>query len=202
MSEILACCINAQKNTPVKKGDSVLIIGSGPAGALHSQLAYLSGAKKVIITQRSKPRLEMIKKKFKVDRIIASSEENLTEAVMAETNGEGADVIFVCAPSRTAQEQATELIAPRGRINFFGGLPKEDCVIRLDANKLHYKEFFIGGASSSLPDGNREALQLLADRKIDPDLLITNRLSIDNIHEGFDIVEQRTGLKVVINPSL
>ena len=200
MSEILACCINAQENTPVREGDTVLIMGAGPAGILHSQLAYIKGAKKVIITQRSKARLEMVKEKFIIDRIIASSEEDLAKAVLEETNGEGADVIFVCAPSRQAQEQAIELIGPRGRINFFGGLPKEDCIVELDANILHYKEFFIGGASSSLPENNRQALQLLAEKKIDPDLLITNHFSLESIHEGFDVVEQRTGVKVVINP--
>ena len=39
MSEIVACCLNAQQNTPVREGEVVLIIGLGPAGIVHSQLA-------------------------------------------------------------------------------------------------------------------------------------------------------------------
>ena len=187
LSEIIACCLNAQENTPVKTGDVVLIMGAGPAGVIHSQLARLSGAKKVILTQRSKTRLKAVMNKFPVDKIIASSEEDLAATLKEETNGEGADVIFVCAPSREAQEQACQLIGPRGRINFFGGLPKDDCVVKIDANQLHYKEFFIGGASSSLPQHNRAALRLLAAKKIDPDLLITHRFDLDKIHDGFDV---------------
>lgn len=200
MSEILACCLNAQRNTVVEEGDIVLIFGAGPAGIVHSQLARLKGARKVIVTQRSKYRLEMAKQKFPIDRTIASSEEDLRETVMAETDGEGADVIFVCAPSREAQETAIDFVANRGRINFFGGLPRDDRIVRLDANALHYKEFFIGGASSSLPETNREALQLLAERKIDPDLLITHRFPLEDIHAAFDVVESRRCLKVVVNP--
>ena len=114
--------------------------------------------------------------------------------------GEGADVIFVCAPSGEAQEQATRLVAPRGRINFFGGLGKTENVIRLDSNALHYKEFFIAGASSSLAEGNRKALRLLSEKMIDPDKLITHRFSLDEIHKAFDVVESRKGIKVVVRP--
>jgi len=200
MSEIIACSLNAQRNTPVGEGETVLIFGCGPAGLIHALLARKNGAGKIIVTQRSQQRLDMAKEKFPIDRTIASSEEDLEQAVLDETHGEGPDVIFVCAPSRIAQETATKLIAPRGRINFFGGLPKDDCIVRLDANALHYKEFFIGGASSSLPEDNREALRLLSERIVDPELLVTHRLPLDNLHEGFDIVEKRQAIKVVINP--
>lgn len=200
MSEIIACCLNAQNNSPVYQGDVVLVMGAGPAGMIHAMLARHKGAKKVILTQRSRARLEMVRSKIAVERIVASAEEDLAQAVREETDGEGADVIFVCAPSREAQEMAFQLVAPRGRINFFGGLPKDDCVVRLDANALHYKEFFIAGASSSLPAGNREALRLLSEKIIDPDLLITHRFPLQDIHKGFDVVESRQGIKVVINP--
>ena len=200
MSEIVACCLNAQENSPVREGDVVLVIGSGPAGMIHAALSHHKGAAKVIVTQRSAQRLELARKLFPIDRTIASSEEDLDQAIMDETGGTGADVIFVCAPSREAQETAVRLIGPRGRINLFGGLPKDDCTIKVDANQLHYKEFFLAGASSSLPEGNRQALRMLAEKIIDPDRLITHRFALDDIHAGFDIVEQRKGIKVVINP--
>jgi L-iditol 2-dehydrogenase len=199
MSEIIACCLNGQRNSPVRQGDVVLIFGAGPAGIIHSQLARIAGAGKVILTQRSRPRLDLAAERFPIDRTIVSSEEDLESLVMEETNGEGADVIYVCAPSAQAQEQATHLVASGGRINFFGGLPKGANTITLDANSLHYKEFFIGGASSSLPEGNREALRLLAERKIDADKLITHSFPISRIIEAFDVAESKRGIKVVVD---
>lgn len=199
LSEIIACCLNAQKNTSVGRDDTVLVMGAGPAGVVHTQLARMQGAKKVLLTQRSRKRLELVQKRFSVDRIIASSEEDLTEAVMEETGGKGADVIFVCAPSAEAQEQAFHLLAPRGRVNFFGGLPPDDHVIHIDANIVHYKEIFIAGASSSTPEGNRLALKLLAGKKIDANLLITHRFGIDDIQQAFDTASQKRGIKVVVH---
>jgi len=200
MSEIVACCLNGQRNSPVQAGDTVLVIGAGPAGIIHSQLARLRGARRVILTQRSRDRLLLAASRFPIDRLVASSEEDLSQAVREETGGEGADVIYVCAPSREAQEMALRLVANRGRICLFGGLPRDDCTVHLDANALHYKEFFLAGASSSLPEDNREALRLLAGREIDPDLLLTHRFPLDQIHTAFDVIESRRCIKVVINP--
>lgn len=199
MSELLACCLNAQENTPVCEGDVVLIMGAGPAGCMHIELSRMKKARKVLITQRSADRLRMASR-FNPDRLIASGNENLTEAVMQETDGLGADVIFVCAPSKDAQEEALRMVAPRGRINFFGGLPKDACQITLNANETHYKEFFIGGASSSLARQNREALELIAAGKISAEKYITHRFPLERIVEAFETVEGRKAIKVVINP--
>ena len=199
LAEIVACCINGQNNTPVREDEVVLVIGSGPAGIIHTQLARAAGARRVILTQRSRPRLELAADRFPVDRIVASSEEDLEAAVMEETRGEGADVVYVCAPSGAAQETATRLVAPRGRVNFFGGLPPDDRLISLDANALHYKEFFLAGASSSLPADNRRALELLATRQIDPDKLITDVYPIDEVLTAFRVAGEKRGIKTVVD---
>ncbi len=200
MSEIIACCINAQNNAPIYEGDTVLIIGAGPAGLIHANLAKLKGAGSVILTQRSSFRLLKAKELFPeiIDHIIPSSETDLESTVMELTGGLGADAVFVCAPAKEAQEAALHLAATRGRVNFFGGLPKDNRFVTVDANNLHYKELFISGASSSLPAGNIEALNLLAARKIDPDQLITHTFMLADIDKGFDIMESRNCIKVAI----
>lgn len=201
MSEIIACCINAHRNAKVNEGDTVLIFGGGPAGIIHAHLSRLEGAKKVIITQRSKGRLDRIAARFPglADHLVCSSEvEDLEAEILKLTGGLGADAVFVCAPSAAAQEQALHLVGNRGRVNFFGGLPKDDCIVHLDSNQLHYKEFFISGASSSLPETNREALELLRTRKIDPDKLITHVLPLDRVDEGYQLMLDKESIKVVI----
>ena len=200
MSELLACNLNAQENTPVQKGDVVLIMGAGPAGCMQIRLSQLRGARKVLVTQRSRGRLEMARR-FSPDRLIASGEEDLAKAVMEETDGVGADAIFVCAPSRAAQEQALTLAAPRGRVNFFGGLPKDDCSITTNANVIHYKELFVGGASSSLARQNREALELIAAGKVEAKQYVTHRFPLQRIVEAFQTVIDRKAIKVVVNPA-
>lgn len=202
LSEIIACCLNAQENSPVNKGDTVLIFGAGPAGCVLSILSKLKGAKKVIMTQRTLPRLRMAFERLElIDRIVAQNDEDLDESVLGETEGLGADAVYVCAPSASAQQKAVELAAPRARINFFGGLPKGNSQITIDGNAVHYKELFISGASSSLARLNREALGLLNSGNIDAQKLITHVYPLAQIHEGMRVVEERSGIKVVINPN-
>jgi len=198
ISEIVACCLNGQRNSPVHPGDVVLVLGSGPAGVIHSQLSRIRGARRVILSQRSRARLELVRERFTVDRIVALAEEDLEAAVMEETGGQGADVVYVCAPSADAQNLAFRLVGPRGRVNLFGGLPKGSSTVSLDANVLHYKEFFLAGASSSLPEDNREALRLLSERAIDPEKLITHAFPIGRVREAFDVAESKAGIKVVV----
>ena len=51
----------------------------------------------------------------------------------------GADVVIVACSSDMAQEQAMEMAAPRGRVLFFGGLPKGTTHISFPSNVLHYR---------------------------------------------------------------
>lgn len=202
MSEIIACCLNAHRTSKVNKGDTVLIIGAGPAGMIHAILSKLDGAEKVILAQRSTYRLEQAKKLFPdaVDRTVAMNDEDLAAVVKEETDGYGADVVYVCAPSHKAQEQAIQLAGPHGRVNFFGGVPKDDGIVSFEANLVHYKELFITGASSSLPETNREALELLSKHLIDGKKLVTNKFPLEKMKEALELAEARECVKVVVHP--
>ncbi len=199
MSELLATCINAQEKLRITSNDTVLIMGAGPAGCMHAQLARSKGANKIIMTQRSTARLELCKR-FDPDVVINSVEESLCDRVKEETDGLGANVIIVAAPSAEAQEHALDLVAPAGRISFFGGLPKGHHMITISGNTIHYRECEIFGASSSLGRQNREALSLISSGAIHARDYITHRFALDDIGEAFRTVQEKLGLKVVVFP--
>jgi L-iditol 2-dehydrogenase len=200
MSELLACCINAQERANIMEGDQVLIIGAGPAGCMHIGLARERGASKVFLSQRSRERLLIAKEKFSPDEIIVAEGDELVQAVRKLTDGIGADVIIVAAPSPTAQELSFKMIAPRGRINFFGGLPKDNHMISIDANIIHYQEIYISGASSSLGRQNKEALNLISNGSIKAKDYISHRFSLDDIADAFRTVENKESIKAVVFP--
>lgn len=200
MAELLACCINGQERAEVSQGDTVVIIGAGPAGCMHLGLAKARGATKIILVERLMPRLLLAKEKFKPDVIISGEDKEVIRRVKEETGGLGADVIIVAAPSPQAQEVALSMIAPRGRVIFFGGLPKDNKMITVDANIIHYTECSITGASSSLGRQNREALDLISQGLVNAKEYITHRFTLDQIVMAFDTVENKEAIKVVIFP--
>lgn len=200
LAEPLACCINGLELSWVSLGDIVVVIGAGPVGCMLAELAKVMGARKTIISQRSKVRLEMAKN-YDIDVVISATEEDFTQRVLEETDGMGADVILTAASTLEAQAQAIPVVKKRGRVNLFAGLPKGTPPLTLDSNLLHYKEAYLFGSHGSTPRHHRMALELLSSGRIQAKKYISHNFSLDQIMEAFATVESRQGMKVIVNPT-
>ena len=199
IAEPLACVINGQELVGINSGDTVVVIGAGPVGCLHAGLARACGAAKVILVDVRAERLQMAAA-FGADVAIDGSREDVRARVLDETAGAGAAVVIVAAPSNRAQEQAITLAARRGRISFFGGLPKSAPIIALDANAVHYQELTIVGSYGSRPEHNRQALDLVASGRLPIRDLVGLELPLDRVLDGLLAVEQGDVMKVVVRP--
>lgn len=199
IAEPFACVLNGQELSEVGEGDNVVIIGAGPIGCMHVELARARGARRVIVSEVSDARLAMAKK-FSADVYINPTREDVVAKVLSQTDGRGGDVIIVAAPSGKAQEQALSMVASSGRINFFGGLPKDKPYVRVDSNIIHYKEVLINGTAGSLPEHIQEALRMFGSGKIVAKKFITHAFALEAILEGLETLESSEGLKVIIHP--
>jgi L-iditol 2-dehydrogenase len=160
----------------------------------------MMGASKVILINRSAPRLEIAKWLGIADVYVCSADEDALSRVLEETHGLGADVIFTANPSPESQSLAIRMAKNRGRINFFGGLPKDKSVVPIDTNIIHYKELIITGAHGSMPIHHGKAVELIASGKVDVKKFMTHSYPLDKINEAFATAEGHSGLRVIINP--
>lgn len=200
MTEPLACVLNGQEIARVGDGDDVVVIGTGPIGCLHARLARARGASRVFIVERSAERLALAVDRVAPDGGFLATEVDPVKAVREATEGRGADVVLVAAAAGTAQEQALEMAAPRGRVSLFAGLPKDAPTITLDSNRVHYKELSVVGAAGSTPAHNAAALALVGDGKLVTKDLITHRISLEHVHDAIAGVRAGTGIKYVVTP--
>lgn len=197
LSEPLSCVINAQKIAGVKPGHTVIVIGGGPLGCLHAEVAKAYGATRVIVTEKSCERLALVNRLQGVETV-DTSEGNSVEKILAVTNGKGADVIMATAPTVEAQTEALHMARKGGVINLFASLAKGNSVIEIDSRIVHYGQISITGASDSRPCDVREALHLLEAGKIDFDTIVTHELPLDRILEGIELMKRGSGLKIAI----
>jgi L-iditol 2-dehydrogenase len=200
VTEPLACVLNGQELAGVGTGDTVVVIGSGPIGCLHVRLARARGAARVILVDLNPERLAAAAALVHPDVAISSSDGDPVTAVMEATGGRGADVVITAAASGAAQEQGLRMLARRGRLSLFGGLPKDDPNITIDANLVHYRELTIVGVNGSTPAHNKQALELIASGAVPVADLITHRLPLDRTLDAIEILARGDAIKVTIEP--
>jgi L-iditol 2-dehydrogenase len=199
IAEPLACAINGQNLSGVWPGSVVLIIGAGPLGCMHARLAKANGAAKTILADISEERLQMAKIAA-ADLYVNPAEKDLEVIVPEESGGRGADFVITACSSPEAQQQAINLVAKRGNINFFGGLPKGRSMITIDSNLIHYREFSITGTHGSAPDDNRMALKLISRSIVPVKDLISQTIPLEKTVEGIGMAETGQYMKIVVTP--
>jgi L-iditol 2-dehydrogenase len=197
LTEPLSCVINAQAEADVGEGMSVVVVGAGPLGCMHIEVARARGASQLIVVQRSRPRCELVRA-FGVDAVICSLDHDPVARVRELTDGHGADRVIVCAPDRGAQEQSIQLACKGGVVSLFASLPRGASDITFDSRVIHYGQIAVVGCSDSRPEHALEALRLLESGAVDADKIITHDIPLDRILDGIGIMKQKVGLKVLV----
>ncbi len=199
VAEPSSSVLNSHFHAGTTVGDTVMIIGAGPIGCLHLEVARARGAR-VIIAEIAAERLKMVEK-FEPDAVIDSSQEDPVARVLALTGGIGADIVITAVGVSAVHNQAVEMVRKGGRVVLFGGLPKDKAMTTLDGNLIHYGEITVVGAFSYHPTHHKLALDLIAEGKIRADKLITHTFPLDDVAEAFETAARGAGLKIVITPA-
>jgi L-iditol 2-dehydrogenase len=199
LAEPLSCAVNAQQLAGVHSGQTVVVVGGGPLGALNVELAKANGATRVIVSQRSKTRQDLLRE-LDVDAVIDAANADPVAEVKRLTGGIGADVVIVTAPNREAQARALEMACKGGMVNFFAGMSREEPMVTINSRLVHYNEIGITGGSDSTARHVEIAVQLLASRRVNWRKIVTHRFPLSRFFEGMQVMLDRTGLKVVIKP--
>jgi L-iditol 2-dehydrogenase len=191
--------LRGQNALHIQPGEVVLVIGAGPIGVMHTKLAKARGAGRVIVSEPSADRAAQVGR-MGADRVVNPVEEDLKAVLDQESQGRGADAIIVAAPAHAAQESALTLAAIGGRINFFGGLPKDRPTISFDSNIVHYKELVITGTTACSTNDCRQASRLIDSGVVDLADLISQRFPLAEALAAFAAAEDRKSLKIILEP--
>jgi L-iditol 2-dehydrogenase len=142
-AETAAGVIACQEYNNISLGDKVVIIGDGPVGCLHLEVARARGAN-VIMVGIDKLKLA---ESFKPDYLFNNKDPELVTAKIKEiTGGIGADIVILAVPTVAPQQQALDMVRKRGRIVIYGGTPKTAEMTTLNSNTIHYNEITVVGA--------------------------------------------------------
>ncbi len=183
--EPVGTIIRGVERARLRQGDTVAIVGAGLTGLLFVQLARLWGGTRITALDLQDWRLDYARR-MGAERTINPGEEDAIAAVRDMTDGRGADVVFVCAASLPAMEQAMRLAARGGTILIFAPPPPE-ARLAISPHDILFYEQTITGTYSTVPGETRLALDLLHSGRVKVDELITHRLGLDGVKRGLDM---------------
>ncbi len=192
---VLAC----HNDAGTGPGDTVVVLGAGPIGCLHAYVAKSRGARAIV--SEPNPVRRQLAERFGPDTLIDPTKDNVIEAIKRMTGGVGADIAICANPIAQTQSDAVMLVRKGGKVMLFGGLPKADPWVRLDANRIHYGQIQVIGSFSYLPAMHARALEMLARGQLPADKLITHSFSLDQIGQAYEAAAGGDALKVVIRIS-
>ena len=195
MIEPLGCVIAGQRALGLKRGKTVLIIGSGVSGILHLQLAKTKGVK-VIATDINEYRLRKAIE-FGADCVIQADIYSADD--MRSINDHRlADAVIVCAAAEKAVEDALSSVDRKGTILFFA-VPRTQ--IMLPSLRFWRDEMTVTFSYGADPRDIQESIKLINTRKINVRGMITHRIPFSDIQQGFRLASAaKESLKVIVVP--
>ncbi len=194
--EPLACVLRGQRTVNIGPGQSVLILGSGISGLLHLLLAQSMGAGRIIVTDINEFRLKTAKE-LGADAVI-NAKDDVISALRKVNEGRLADLVIVCAGASSVFSQALQAVERAGTILCFAPTAPGE-TLNVPVNDFWRNQIKIIHSYGSGPADNAQALELLKAKRVKVDRLITHRLKLAQIGEGFRIMaESKDSIKVII----
>ncbi len=193
-----ATAANAIIMGQVTPGDTVLVQGDGPIGLLCLQAARAAGAACCILSGTYENKLKLAKS-LGAKRVVNVHTENLVECVNDLTSGLKADVVIEASGNPKAIKESVKLVKPSGVISVVGIYEKR--IPEFDVSSLVLNEVKLFGVLA-YPGVMPRAMRLIAEGIINVKPLITHRLHLSEVKEGFRIMEKEIAnrMKVLLFP--
>lgn len=197
--EPLGTVVRALRTAGLKPGQSVLVCGSGIAGLLVIKLARASGAGNIIATDVSQYRLEKARQ-FGATHTI-SADQDVPAFIRKVNEGRLADVVIVSTGALPAARTAL-MSAERGGTILFFAVPKPGETVDVDFNPFWRDDITIKTCYGAAPIDNMQAMDLIAQGRVNVSDMVTHRFGIDHIGEAFMTGTRPDGcLKIIIEPN-
>lgn len=198
-----AIALNAIRTAELGVGDRVAVIGLGLVGQLTAQLARVQGAQVIAIDLR--PARARLAVESGADFGLAA-DDSLADRVKAITEGKGADVVILCAASKSSGPalSALEICRDRGQIVVVGAVALEFPWYQAYLKEIRIIMARAYGPGSYDPSYEKQAvdypfayvrwteqrnmeevLRLIAHGQLKLDSLISHRLPLERAAEAY-----------------
>lgn len=194
MAEPLACCLHGIDLAGIQVGDKVCVVGGGAIGLLMVQLAKLSGASQIVLSEPNEKRRQ-VGLQLGANTALDPTRPDAQEA-FAQVLGGGANVVIECVGNVPAVKSAFQF-AGKGATVLLFSVPRVDATFDLPLFDVYKKELTIKGSFVN-PDTHARAVALINSGKVDFGPIITHRFTLDQLPEAIAMQMSDASIKVVV----
>ncbi len=188
----------ASRMARIAAGASVAVIGCGAVGLNAVQGAMLERAEAVIAIDPDARRLE-IARTFGATHTIDARANDLVAQVKELTAGRGADYVLECAGNEKALQTTFEVARPGAEIVILGKTNVNQMVSLRFGSMMGEKRMIRSSYGGARPRRDFPWLaQLYLDGRLKLDELITRRISLGEINDGFAAMTRGEAVRTVI----
>ena len=170
-----------------ENGKVAILAGCGPMGLVAIDIALHGKIKPsmVVVTDIDQTRLDRAATIFSVEKAKADGIELVFTAtsdkdeLLKLSGGTGFDDVFVYAPVPAVVELGDAILGFDGSLNFFAGPLDKKFSANFNFYNVHYAQHHVTGTSGSTPDDMRDIVELIAENRLDPSVMITHIGGID-----------------------
>ena len=196
------CCVayNAVAvKSPIRPGDTVVVIGPGPIGLLCTEMARIAGARSLIVagTKQDASRLEVARVLGATHTVDVQS-TSIVDFLRGIGDGLGAEVVIDAAGVSAALKTALEIVRPGGHITKVGWGPQP---LTFSLDPLVQKGLRLQGSFSHTFENWEKVVAMLSARQIDLDPIISQVAALDRWKECFDGMHTGKYVKAVLRPN-
>jgi len=197
LTEPVAVCYESFQRAGLREGESVLVIGDGPFGFLHAQLARALGAGKIVVAGHYEKRLARIGAATGA-AVCNTRGEDLGAFLSREVTPPGVDVAVVATGAGVAPNLGLRALRPRGTLVIFSYVWRPE---PLEMGLILMRELNVLGSCRSLRAFGT-CLDMMAAGKIDAADLVDLRIPMEEFADAIEALKERKGdlFKAVLFP--
>lgn len=197
LSDVYLTGFHAAHAGRVSAGKTVTVIGDGAVGLSAVLASAELGAERIILMGRHTARTDLGIEFGATDVVAERGEEGIAK-VLDLTGGEGSHVVLEAVGHMPAYEQSVGIVRPGGVISRVGVPQYEDAPVGFGS--LFGKNVSLTGGPAPVRAYIEDALPQVLSGRINPGRVFDRTLALDDIAEGYRLMDDRQALKVMIRP--
>jgi threonine dehydrogenase-like Zn-dependent dehydrogenase len=176
-------------------GKTVAVVGDGAVGLLGVLAASQLGADRIIAMSRHADR-QVLARAFGATDIVAERGDEGVAAIKDRTGGLGAHSVIEAVGTQESMMQAIRATRPGGHVGYVGVAHD----VQLPGQELFFAEVHLHGGPAPVRRFLPELIDLIWRREIDPGRVFDLTLSLDQAAEGYQAMDERRAIKVLLQP--